>query len=58
MLLNDVRLLSDRVTKLQTHFTQSNTDIQQILISTGKIAGRAEKIEKVEFAPEEERTLL
>jgi DNA recombination protein RmuC len=58
MLLNDVRLLSERVGKLQTHFTQSNTDIQQILISTGKITGRAEKIEKVEFAQEEERTLL
>jgi DNA recombination protein RmuC len=50
-LLNDVRLLGDRVGKLQTHFTQADTDIKNILISTGKIASRAEKIEKVELAP-------
>ena len=57
-LLNDVRLLSDRVGKLQTHFTQADTDIKNILISTGKIVGRAEKIEKVELAgPEDEKIL-
>ena len=50
-LLNDVRLLGDRVGKLQTHFTQADTDIKNILISTGKIVSRAEKIEKVELAP-------
>ncbi len=58
MMLNDVRLLGDRVSKLQTHFTQADTDIKNILISTSKITGRAERIEKVELAPEEERTLL
>lgn len=51
MLLNDVRLLSDRVGKLQSHFNQADADIKNILISTGKITGRAEKIEKVELAP-------
>jgi DNA recombination protein RmuC len=58
MLLNDVRLLGDRVTKLQSHFNQAEGDIKNILISTGKISGRAERIEKVEVAPPEERTLL
>jgi DNA recombination protein RmuC len=52
-LLNDVRLLNDRVLKLQAHFNQADSDIKNILISTGKIAGRAEKIEKVELAPPE-----
>jgi DNA recombination protein RmuC len=52
-LLNDVRLLAERVGKLQTHFTQADADIKNILISTGKITGRAEKIEKVELAPPE-----
>jgi DNA recombination protein RmuC len=50
-LLNDVRLLSDRVLKLQSHFNQADADIKNILISTGKITGRAERIEKVELAP-------
>jgi len=52
-LLNDVRLLSDRVLKLQSHFNQADADIKNILISTGKITGRAERIEKVELAPPE-----
>ena len=53
VLLNDVRLLSDRVLKLQSHFNQADADIKNILISTTKITGRAEKIEKVELAPPE-----
>ncbi len=53
VLLNDVRLLSDRVMKLQSHFNQADADIKNILISTTKITGRAEKIEKVELAPPE-----
>jgi DNA recombination protein RmuC len=52
-LLNDVRLLNDRVLKLQSHFNQADADIKNILISTAKITGRAEKIEKVELAPPE-----
>jgi DNA recombination protein RmuC len=52
-LLNDVRLLSDRVLKLQSHFNQADADIKNILISTGKITGRAERIEKAELAPPE-----
>jgi DNA recombination protein RmuC len=49
LLLNDVRLLDDRVEKLRRHFGQTEGDIKDILISTAKIAGRAEKIEKVEL---------
>ncbi len=53
-LLNDVRLLDDRVRKLQSHFAQADTDIRNILISTVKIVGRAERIEKVELAAPQE----
>ncbi|MBL6937550.1 MAG: DNA recombination protein RmuC [Alphaproteobacteria bacterium] len=58
-LLNDVRLLGDRVDKLQRHFNQTEGDIKDILTSTNKITNRAEKIEKVELspAPEEKRLL-
>ena len=50
LLLNDVRLLADRVNKLQTHLGQADGDIKNIQTSTGKIAGRAERIERVELA--------
>ena len=52
-LLQDTRLLGERVGKLQTHFNQADADIKNILISTGKIASRAEKIEKVELGASE-----
>jgi DNA recombination protein RmuC len=52
-LLNDVRLLSDRVGKLKSHLGQAHGDIETILTSTGKIATRAEKIERVELAAPE-----
>ena len=58
VLLNDVRLLADRVGKLQSHFTQADAYIKNILVSTGKITARAEKIEKVELAPAEEPKAL
>ncbi len=41
--------MSDRVRKLQSHFNQANADIDQILISTGKIEKRAGKIEGLDF---------
>lgn len=49
MMMKDVGLLSDRVRKLQAHFNQANADIDQILISTGKIEKRAGKIEGLDF---------
>lgn len=48
-LLADVGRLSDRVGKLQTHFQQANKDVEQILISTGKVTRRGERIEQMEF---------
>ena len=55
-LLGDVGRLNDRVNKLQTHFRQANQDIDDILISTGKVTRRGEKIEALEF--EDERPSL
>jgi len=53
LLLNDVRLLSDRVGKLQSHLGQADEDVKNILISTGKVTGRAERIERVELPQSE-----
>ena len=53
LLLNDVRLLSDRVGKLQCHLGQADDDVKNILISTGKVASRAERIERVELPQSE-----
>jgi len=53
LLLNDVRLLGERVAKLQTHFNQADADIKNIMMSTTKITSRAEKIDTVELAPPE-----
>ena len=52
LLLNDVRLLGDRIGKLQTHFNQADGDIKNIVISTDKITKRAERIEQVELPPD------
>ena len=49
LLLNDTRLLSERVTKLESHLGQAEGDIKNILISTGKVTTRAEKIGQVEL---------
>jgi DNA recombination protein RmuC len=49
MMMKDVTLLGDRVRKLQNHLNQTNTDIDAILISTGKIEKRGGKIEALEF---------
>ncbi|MCX2724130.1 DNA recombination protein RmuC [Roseibium salinum] len=48
-LISDVSRLNDRVGKLQSHFTQANKDIDQILISTDKISKRSRKIEDLEL---------
>lgn len=58
LLLNDVRLLSDRVGKLQSHLGQAEGDIKGILISAGKVVGRAERIERVDLQPTDETPLL
>ncbi len=57
LLLNDVRLLSERVGKLQTHLGQADGDIKNILTSTSRVMSRAEKIEKVELTQTESERL-
>ncbi|HVV64423.1 MAG TPA: DNA recombination protein RmuC [Rhizomicrobium sp.] len=52
-MLKDVRMLGERVEKLQRHFNQADGDIKDILISRDKVVGRAEKIEKVEISASE-----
>jgi DNA recombination protein RmuC len=47
-----VRLLGERVRKLQTHFGQANEDVVNILTSTGRIEKRAGNIEELEFDSE------
>jgi DNA recombination protein RmuC len=48
-MMKDVRLLSERVRKLQTHFGQANEDVVNILTSTGRIEKRATNIEELDF---------
>lgn len=48
-LLGDVGRLDERVKKLQSHFTQAQNDIGDILVSSNKVLRRGEKIEAMEF---------
>jgi DNA recombination protein RmuC len=47
-LMGDVGRLGDRVRKLQQHFSQSNEDIRQAIVSIEKIESRTERIRQVE----------
>ncbi len=49
-LMEDVGRLDDRVRRLQTHFSQANKDIDDILVSSSKVTKRGQKIEALEFA--------
>lgn len=55
-LANDVRLLSERATKLQTHFTQATKDVEGILTSSKKITNRSDKIGNLDVSEESENT--
>ena len=59
-LLNDVRLLGERVGKLQTHFNQADADIKNILISTAKIVepGREDRESRAGPAGSAEKPVL
>lgn len=48
-LTDDIVRLNERVGKLQSHFTQANKDIDQILISTEKIGKRGRRIEDLDL---------
>ena len=52
-MMKDVELLGERVRKLQTHLGQTNTDMDAILTSTGRIEKRATKIGDLEFDGDE-----
>jgi DNA recombination protein RmuC len=49
LMARDVGLLGERTRKLQNHFGQVGKDIDDILISAGKIEKRAARIEALEF---------
>jgi DNA recombination protein RmuC len=51
-MVKDVRLLSERVRKFQTHLGQTAGDMDAILTSTGRIEKRATKIEELDFEGE------
>jgi DNA recombination protein RmuC len=48
-MMSDVVRLDDRVRKLQAHFSQATTDIDNILTSSRKITGRGARIEALDF---------
>jgi DNA recombination protein RmuC len=52
-LMEDVARVDERVRRLQTHFTQSAKDIDDILVSTTKVTKRGQKIEALEFGEAE-----
>ncbi len=49
-LMEDVTRLDTRVRKLQNHFNLTAKDIDEILISTGKVSRHGQRIEALEFA--------
>ncbi|MSO67469.1 MAG: DNA recombination protein RmuC [Pseudolabrys sp.] len=55
-MMKDVGLLGERVRKLQNHLGQTNTDIDAILTSTGRIEKRGTKIEELDFDVETSKT--
>jgi DNA recombination protein RmuC len=49
LMMKDVGLLGDRVNKLKGHFGQATKDIDDILISAGKVTKRGTRIEEMDF---------
>jgi DNA recombination protein RmuC len=54
-MMQDVERLDDRVRKLAAHFSATQKDIDQILISTDKVTARGRGIETIGLDREEER---
>jgi DNA recombination protein RmuC len=52
-LLEDVRRLAERTGRLDQHFRQAQEDVGQIVASSEKIVKRGERIDTMEFAPNE-----
>ena len=53
-LVNDVRLLTERSAKLETHFRQAQEDLSGIGAASARIARRGERIESMDFSREGE----
>jgi DNA recombination protein RmuC len=53
-MIDDVKRLDDRVSKLQRHFDQAGEDLRQIRISTEKVVKRGERIEELELEEAED----
>lgn len=51
-LLTDLGRLNDRATNVEKHIRMTQTDIEQLQISIGKIAPRAEKLRDMDFGEE------
>ena len=58
IMLNDVRLLDERVGKLKTHFRQAGEDIDGISTSSGKIIDRGQKIKDVQLQEDDPAEML
>ncbi len=48
-LITDLTRLSERATKLDSHFNQTLTDMEQLKISVNKVIPRAEKLKDMDF---------
>jgi len=51
-LMEDVARLDERVRKLGQHFSAAQRDVEDVLVSTGKLARRGERIADLDFAEE------
>ena len=55
-LANDVRLLSERAAKLQTHFGHASKDVEGILTSSQKITKRSDKIGNLDVSDDHDNS--
>ncbi len=49
-LVNDVRMLTERAAKLETHFRQAQEDLSSLGAASARIARRGERIESMDFS--------
>lgn len=55
-LMEEVVRLDDRVKKLHSHFQQTSKDVDDILITTGKVKKRGDRIEQLDLKQPESRS--
>jgi DNA recombination protein RmuC len=55
-LVNDVRMLTERAAKLETHFRQAQDDLAGVGAASARITRRGERIDSMDFSPEGEAT--